>query len=309
MKKLLCFLLVCNLVLLLGRSLKDLAAGADGRGGGAPPIQNGDANGDGNRDISDAISLLNWLFLGGPEPVACAGGNPDLENRVAALESIIYGCFNFVDNNQDSVPDCAQPEVDSDGDGVPKSGDCNDSDRTVFPGAQEVCDQRDNDCNGQIDEHFDLFSDANNCGDCGRRCREDEVCQGGECVPVSQCPPGQDGQACDDGNFCTINDVCIGGQCTGTPRTCDDGNPCTTDLCDAGSGNCVNIPADGNTCGMGGVCQNGQCVLLDADMDGFSPPQDCNDTNAAINPARPEHCSDGIDNDCDGMTDSADAGC
>jgi type VI secretion system VgrG family protein len=46
---------------------------------------NGDTNGDGVRDLSDAIRLLNWLFLGGPEPVAIAGST-GLEDRVRALE-------------------------------------------------------------------------------------------------------------------------------------------------------------------------------------------------------------------------------
>lgn len=32
-------------------------------------IENGDSNGDGTRDLSDAIYLLSWLFLGGPAPV------------------------------------------------------------------------------------------------------------------------------------------------------------------------------------------------------------------------------------------------
>ena len=46
------------------------------RAGGEPSAsENGDANGDGRRDIGDAVYLLSWLFQGGPEPVpvACAG--------------------------------------------------------------------------------------------------------------------------------------------------------------------------------------------------------------------------------------------
>ena len=33
---------------------------------------NGDTNGDGRRDIADAVFLLEWLFLGGAAPVDCA---------------------------------------------------------------------------------------------------------------------------------------------------------------------------------------------------------------------------------------------
>ena len=36
---------------------------------GEPPCDNGDVNADGRLDISDAVHLLNHLFLGGPAPV------------------------------------------------------------------------------------------------------------------------------------------------------------------------------------------------------------------------------------------------
>ncbi len=43
--------------------------------------------------------------------------------------------------------------LDADGDGYTVAeGDCNDSDAAVFPGAQELCDGVDNDCDGDIDE-------------------------------------------------------------------------------------------------------------------------------------------------------------
>ena len=44
---------------------------------------------------------------------------------------------------------------------------------------------------------------------------------------------------------------------------------------------------------------------VDADGDGFNESDDCDDTNAAINAAASEIC-DGIDNDCDALTDDAD---
>ena len=45
-----------------------------------------------------------------------------------------------------------------------------------------------------------------------------------------------------------------------------------------------------------------QPELLDLDGDGWSPPEDCDDLNTAVNPAAGEWC-DGLDNDCDGVID------
>ena len=52
-------------------------------------FRRGDANDDGKVDMSDAISVLGWLFLGAAEPgcVAIANVNPD---QVADLSDAIY---------------------------------------------------------------------------------------------------------------------------------------------------------------------------------------------------------------------------
>lgn len=43
--------------------------------------------------------------------------------------------------------------IDDDGDGFTEcNGDCNDLDPSIFPRAPEVCDRRDNDCDGAVDE-------------------------------------------------------------------------------------------------------------------------------------------------------------
>ena len=70
MKKLLIVALVLNALFLAGRFWQEL----DLAHGGTPPpdIVNGDVNGSGQIDIADASFLLNFLFLGGRDPVACA---------------------------------------------------------------------------------------------------------------------------------------------------------------------------------------------------------------------------------------------
>lgn len=53
--------------------------------------------------------------------------------------------------DESAIDDTEPQVVDEDGDGVPAEEDCDDADATVFPGADEVCDGRDNDCDGQAE--------------------------------------------------------------------------------------------------------------------------------------------------------------
>jgi subtilisin family serine protease len=60
-------------------------------------IERGDVNGDGNVDLSDAVHLLNFLFLGGPEPVCMdvakvnEGDSVDLTDAVYLLNFLFQG--------------------------------------------------------------------------------------------------------------------------------------------------------------------------------------------------------------------------
>ena len=58
-------------------------------------------------------------------------------------------------------------------------------------------------------------------------------------------------------------------------------------------------------------CADADC-LVDGDGDTFDAAPcglDCDDGNALVNPGVAEICDDGIDNDCDGDVDCADADC
>jgi len=56
--------------------------------------------------------------------------------------------------------------VDGDRDGYSGRDDCDDTDPSVYPGATELCDGVDNDCDGDTDEGFDRDGDGTpDCGD------------------------------------------------------------------------------------------------------------------------------------------------
>ena len=109
MKRLIAFALLLNASLLV-LAVHELVAIA---GEKAVPSQNGDTNGDGERDIGDAIYYLRWLFQGGPEPVALAGGPDfsseirDLRSQIAVLRSDVDAGAVLIDSNRTAIEDLA----------------------------------------------------------------------------------------------------------------------------------------------------------------------------------------------------------
>jgi hypothetical protein len=102
------------------------------------------------------------------------------------------------------------------------SGDCNDNDPDINSGKTEICDRKDNNCNGQTDEGFNVGQSCTvGVGECARTgqyvCKADS--SGTQCNAVAGLPTAEicdgkdndcDGQI-DEGNVCISFAKTIGG--------------------------------------------------------------------------------------------------
>jgi hypothetical protein len=134
---------------------------------------------------------------------------------------------------------------------------------------------------------MDLDHDESNCGACGRRCDENEVCDDGVCL----CEASR--RACAASETCCPGDGCVN-QST-DPENCGDcGLSCGADeTCSGGHCLCGGAVCDGGQNCCAGSCHWGTCCFDDDDCWGASNP-DCNGTNHSCY-CRPagESCRDG----------------
>jgi len=175
---------------------------------------------------------------------------------------------------------------------VASSNDCAELDANSYPGAVEICDGADNDCNGQVDDGSGAagttwYADADGDG----------YGDPGTVSTACSQPTGfvSNSADCDDGNAAT--------------------NPTSYEICDGLDNNCA-----------GGIDEAGALDAddwyIDADGDGFGAVgtpvsscnqptgyagnfADCNDdpsSGPAVNPNASEVCNS-IDDDCDGTAD------
>jgi len=180
---------------------------------------------------------------------------------------------------------------------VPDDTDCNDNNLNIFPGAEEVCNGMDDNCEGQTDEGFV-------CPFVTYYCDQDEDGHAsnflsGTCSTYNCVPPG------------CVSDV--GGDCNDNNA---DIHPDAEETCNGKDDNCAGGVDEGGVCpevpyycdqdedGWVSTAPSGTCDTHDCMPVGCQgvPGPDCNDNNAGINPGAEEVCN-GIDENCDSETD------
>ena len=166
---------------------------------------------------------------------------------------------------------CINGSLDLDFDGYAGHWDCDDYDRETYPGAMERCDERDNDCDGLVDEGV-----RNDAGECSDPCTDDDADGVTTCAEEPDCDdtnadvhPGAE-EVCDgvdndcngesDEGFDTDGDgygACEeGGDCDDTDPT---RAPGFIEVCDGVDNDCNGTTDEGDLCGRIGECDDGAC--------------------------------------------------
>ena len=273
----------------------------------------GDGDGYGLSEDSRCLCLIEGNYR------AAVGG--DCNDAVESIHPNATESCNSIDDDCDSEVDeagsqgCSDYYLDADRDGygltgntqclcspeapydVQVDGDCDDTDNAIHPGAQEVCNEVDDDCDNQTDEagaqgcdNYYLDADRDGFG------IEEEA----ECLCTPQAP----------------YDVTVVGDCNDTDamiypgalEVCNDVDDDCDGQSDEGENNqgCVDFYLDEDEDGYG-VVEDSMCLCHAQDNYSTTAPGDCNDSDVNINPIAEEICND-VDDNCDDIVDPPDSG-
>jgi hypothetical protein len=241
-----------------------------------------DTDGDG---YGDASSSSTECFM----PPGFSANGDDCDDSDPATNPGAYEVCDTLDNNCDgsvdenTALDVDTWYVDSDGDGYGDSsstvsacdmpsghsamgGDCDDSDASSWPGADEICDSADNDCDGSIDEY-----------------------------------------ALDRSTWYADSDADGYGSPYSATLSCDmpSGHVANNTDCNDNNGQVNPAATESWYDGVDSDCNGGSDYDADSDgsnHDGYGGG-DCNDADASIHPAAAETWYDGVDSDCNGASD------
>ena len=245
-------------------------------------LSTADADGDGfdaSEDCNDADATVN---PGAEE--WCNGIDDNCDGSVD--EGVLEEFFVDADGDGHGDPDqpvaaCALPDGHA---SAPT--DCDDSDAAVSPDAAEVCNTRDDNCDGSVDEGVTLEFWADEDGDG----------YGDPAAPQAACslPDGaaDNDQDCDD-SAATVH-------------------PAAAEVCNERDDNCDGLTDEGTTTTFYEDRDADGFGRLDSTTDACELPTgyaatggDCDDETPAVNPAAAEACNS-IDDDCDGLVDDLD---
>jgi hypothetical protein len=293
-------------------------------------------------DNCDGQTDENFPTLGddcdGDDPDQCQNGMLvcTLEGDGVTCDEVGKNVNELCNGVDDNCDDNVDEGCDDDGDGwcdpdmlvgsgaTCASGDCDDEDEDVHPGATEFCNGVDDNCDAVKDEGFGLGdSCADGLGVCKvtgtfNKCAEDglsavcsaqedpsqqldtEVCNGLDdtCDGVTDEGCDDDGDGwCDPNMPSSIDATCDPGDCDDTDA---ETNPDAVETCDGEDDNCDTAIDEGCDDDEDGWCDSEMTVY---EVGATCASGDCDDTNLDINPGMEEQCITAIDDNCDGDTD------
>ncbi len=259
------------------------------------------------------------------DPVSDASDDFQVDDKVSMVGAQILACAQ----GSCGTPSCSCKDADGDGyypsscsdPACANTGDCDDGNAAVHPGAQEVCGNGiDEDCSGADLPCGCSCTDADGDGWYPSSCTDVSCAQIGDCNDADAtinpgasdvCGNGQD-EDCNGADavcLCGCVDADVDGY---YPTTCGDPNCQPVGDCD--DTNAAVHPGATDTCGDGvdqncsGADEVCPCVCADADSDGYystscqallcTPNGDCNDGNPLIHPGAVDICNNGVDEDC-----------
>ena len=191
----------------------------------------------------------------------------------------------------DSTDACDQPSGT-----VSDDNDCDDTDSAISPSASEVCDEVDNDCDGDTDD-----ADSSLDTSTGETFYTDDDGDGFGDASDSTDACDQPSGAVSDDTDCDDTDSSV--------------NPDATEVCNEVDDDCDGDIDDDDS----DLADSVATYYTDDDGDGYGDPDDstdacaqpsgsvsdntdCDDTDSSVNPGETEICS-GVDDDCDGVVD------
>lgn len=235
-----------------------------------------------------SISIVT-VFAG----AACSGGGDGEGTPDAACATSTF----YPDSDGDGFGDmakavdmCAAPAG-----YIAKGGDCSDDNKAIHPGAGEVCDGADNNCDGMMDDGDPnvliqslkvFYRDADGDGFGGTSFMQACAAPNGYVATMTDC----------NDNNGAVNPSALE-VCDSVDNDCDQLTDIADPSLDPASKKTYYLDADHDTYGAGTGT-----VACSAPTNYVAMAGDCNDAAAAAHPGGIEVC-DGFDNNCDGGVD------